>query len=132
MRSEDAIFEFLSHRDWMERFLQIAEEFSMEDVTVAILRTLKMMFKTDRSFDLVREMYPSMGEFLAQSVGAYFDTPAVMKESVAAFDLLLTRPHYINLVKSKWYAKILAIRQDPRQAEHSEALDRILEKLKQR
>ena len=110
MRMEIAIFEFLSQKEWIERFLQIAEEFSAEDVTVSIIRTLKMMFKSERAFDMVCSLYPSMGEFLTESVCAYYDSPMVMNECVSALDSLLRRPFYIKLIKAKWYAKVLAIR----------------------
>ena len=46
LRSERAVLEFMANSDWIERLLQIAEEFQMEEVTVTICRSLKLIFKS--------------------------------------------------------------------------------------
>ena len=48
----------------MDRVLQIAEEFDQEEAAIAILRTLKFIFRVDAIFDRLIDKYPSMGEFL--------------------------------------------------------------------
>ena len=50
VRDEKAILEFMAVGDWMERMLQIAEEFTDEEVTISVLRTLKLIFKSDAAF----------------------------------------------------------------------------------
>ena len=55
----------------MERILHIAEEFVDEEVTITILRTLKLIFKSDPAYDIFTQRYPSMGQFLTILIEAY-------------------------------------------------------------
>ena len=51
VRSERAINEFMANKDWLDRLLQIAEEFAEEEVTIAVVRIFKLIFKSDTEFE---------------------------------------------------------------------------------
>ena len=65
MRNEKAALQFIKEKPYMERLLQIAEEWSDDEVQIMVLRTLKLIFMSDAAFDIVIRDYPSMGQFLA-------------------------------------------------------------------
>jgi len=132
MREETAILEFMAVGSWIERLLQIAEEFADEEVTITVLRSLKLIFRSDAAFDRCTERYPSMGEFLTQMINAYVSSQGIMNEGISALDILLRRPHYIRLIDSKWVSKLQSLKTDPRLANLRPTIDSIINKLKQK
>ena len=64
LRNERAVVEFMSNSDWIERMLQIAEEFEEEETVVAVIRSLKLTFRFDHAHQKICDKYPSMGEFM--------------------------------------------------------------------
>ena len=100
MRSERCIIEFMANSDWIERLLQIAEEFEDEEAAITILRTLKLVFKSEPAFDRICDKYPSMGEFLCQMILIEGGTAGIVSEGLVTLEILLRRPHYIKLIGS--------------------------------
>ena len=132
LRNEQAVAEFMSNNEWIERMLQIAEEFEEEETVVAIIRSLKLTFRYDHSYDKICEKYPSMGEFLCQTLSQYSNSKQIVRESLAALEMLLRKPHYIKLIQSHWHAKILALKNQGQHSDQTAIIDRIMAKLKQR
>ena len=98
LRSERACVEFMANSDWIERMLQIAEEFEEEETVVSIIRSLKLIFRWDSTHQQICEKYPSMGEFLCQTLSQYATSQQVVKESLHGLETLLRKPHYIKLI----------------------------------
>lgn len=49
LRGERSVVEFMANTDWIERILQIVEEFEEEETVVAMVRSLKLIFRFDHS-----------------------------------------------------------------------------------
>jgi hypothetical protein len=64
MRHPKAVIDFISEKTYIDRLLQIAEEYADEEVTITVLRTLKFIFKSEAGLDNVCELFPSMVEFI--------------------------------------------------------------------
>ena len=72
----------MKEKAWTERLLQIAEEWSDDEVQLMVLRTLKLIFKSDAAFDIVIRDYPSMGQFLALMIDSFASSTAVSIENI--------------------------------------------------
>lgn len=132
LRSERAVVEFMANSDWIERFLQIAEEFEEEETVVAMVRSLKLIFRFDHAHDMICAKYPSMGEFLCQTLSQYATSQQTVREALAALETLLRKPHYIKLIQTHWQGKILALKNMAQHYDQHAIIDRIIAKLKQR
>ena len=132
LRGERSVVEFMANSDWIERILQIVEEFEEEETVVAMVRSLKLIFRFDHSHQQVCDRYPSMGEFLCQTLSQYANSQQTVRESLAALEVLLRKPHYIKLINPSWHAKILALKNQAQHVDQAATIDRIMAKLKQR
>ena len=132
VRDEKAILEFMVDPAWMERWLQVAEEFSDEEVTITVLRALKLIFRSDQAFDKLTGGYPSMGEFICQMIQAYTKSTGIVFEAFTALDVLLRKPHYIRLISKPFAKQFETMKSEPRLNPLKETIERIVYKLKQK
>ena len=88
------------------------EEWSDEEVTITVLRTLKLIFKSDAAFDLIIRDYPSMGEFLTTLIYTFESSTAISIENIQCIESLLRRPHYIRYINSKIPPKLQAMKSE--------------------
>jgi len=128
LRDPRAVIEFVREKVHIDRLLQIAEEYSDEEVTVTVLRSLKLIFKSDPGLDNVIATFPSMVEFMCVLITMYSDSKSIVAEACFALDTALRRPHYINVMGTKWVSRLEAVKQDPRHAATIPTLDSVIKK----
>lgn len=113
MRVESFVIEFMSCKEWVDRLLQALEEYHEEEVALTIVRTLKLIFRSEAGHTMCREKFPSMAEFLLMTCTQYPNAPNIKFEAILTLEVLFRFSHFAKLIKPTWQHILAAIRRDP-------------------
>lgn len=64
VRNERGVMEFLANPKWLNRLLQILEEWKEEEQIANASKALRLIVRNDTTYDKLASLYPNLGNFL--------------------------------------------------------------------
>jgi len=78
MRQERGVIEFVTNPKWLNRLLQILEEWKEEEIIVICAKTLRLVLRSEVTYDRVAEQYPNMGTFMLILMSQYIESEHII------------------------------------------------------
>ena len=95
MRSDIAIAEFVAHPLWFLRLQTIVEIWEDPTIVVAALRSMRLIFRSQNTYESLRKRFPDLGNWLIALLERFFKLEDVLEELLNTIRNFTRKPDYL-------------------------------------